>query len=331
MAARHALPRLPASARARPRRDAAEGAAARRLVGSVLRRAARRHQRHRRVLRRAALRRISAGRGAARARAALDFRARRPARHPRLHALLARAARRMAVERDAEPAARGHRESAHWFPFDIYNFASWARATMLPLAVLSARRAVRPLPPGRRLDELFPEGRDRMDYRLPRRGPWLSWRRLFLFSDRFLHLYQQLGFTPFRETAINACLGWIVRHQDADGAWGGIQPPWIYSLMALNVEGYELRHPVMAKGLAALDCALVVRARRHAAHSGERIAGLGHVARAARDAGLRARVHAARWSARSIGCSPTRCATTATGRRRSRASSRAAGRSSART
>ena len=140
-----------------------------------------------------------------------------------------------------------------WFPFNIYNFASWARATLLPLAVLSARRAVRPLPPERRLDELFPDGRERMDYRLPRRGFWLSWRRLFLFSDRVLHIYQSLGFTPFREIAINACLGWIVRHQDADGAWGGIQPPWVYSLMALNAEGYDLGHPVMTKGLAALD------------------------------------------------------------------------------
>jgi squalene-hopene/tetraprenyl-beta-curcumene cyclase len=140
-----------------------------------------------------------------------------------------------------------------WFPFNIYNFASWARATLLPLAVLSARRAVRPLPPDRRLDELFPDGRERMDYRLPRRGPWWSWRRIFLFSDRFLHLYQSLDFCIGREIAINACLGWIVRHQDADGAWGGIQPPWIYSLMALHVEGYTLEHPVMAKGIAALD------------------------------------------------------------------------------
>jgi squalene-hopene/tetraprenyl-beta-curcumene cyclase len=140
-----------------------------------------------------------------------------------------------------------------WFPFNIYNFASWARATLLPLAVLSARRAVRPLPPDRRLDELFPNGRDKMDYRLPRRGPWLSWRRLFLVSDRLLHWYQKLRLTPGREIAINACLGWIVRHQDADGAWGGIQPPWIYSLMALNVEGYALDHPVIDKGLAALS------------------------------------------------------------------------------
>jgi squalene-hopene/tetraprenyl-beta-curcumene cyclase len=52
---------------------------------------------------------------------------------------------------------------------------------------------------------------------------------------------------------VHACLEWILRHQDADGAWGGIQPPWIYSLMALNVEGYPLDHPAVRDGLKALD------------------------------------------------------------------------------
>ena len=47
----------------------------------------------------------------------------------------------------------------NWSPVNIYDLASWARSTMLPLAVLSARRAVYPLPPERRLDELFPDGR----------------------------------------------------------------------------------------------------------------------------------------------------------------------------
>ena len=140
-----------------------------------------------------------------------------------------------------------------WFPFNIYNFASWARATLLPLAVLSARRAVRPLPAESRLDELFPDGRERMNYKLPRRGRALGWRRLFLLSNRIVHWYQNIGLTPGRETAIKACLEWVVRHQDADGAWGGIQPPWVYSLMALSVENYGLTHPVMAKGLEALD------------------------------------------------------------------------------
>ena len=44
---------------------------------------------------------------------------------------------------------------------------------------------------------------------------------------------------PFRENSIKLCLEWMIRHQDADGAWGGIQPPWIYGLMALHGEGYD--------------------------------------------------------------------------------------------
>jgi squalene-hopene/tetraprenyl-beta-curcumene cyclase len=140
-----------------------------------------------------------------------------------------------------------------WFPFNIYNFASWARATLVPLAILSSRQFVRPLPQGRRLDELFPAGRSRMDYRLPHNVPFFSLKRLFLATDRLMHLYQRIGLTPGRKLAKTACIEWIIRHQDGDGAWGGIQPPWIYSLLALHAEGYPLTHPVLAKGLEALD------------------------------------------------------------------------------
>lgn len=140
-----------------------------------------------------------------------------------------------------------------WFPFNLYNFASWARATLVPLAVLSAQRAAKPLPPENRLDELFPEGRENMDYRLPHDQPLFSLKRFFLLTDRLLHWYQKIGLTPGRRAAVRACLEWIIRHQDADGAWGGIQPPWIYSLIALHFERYAQTHPVMAKGLAALD------------------------------------------------------------------------------
>src|SRR5246500_4718526 len=53
-----------------------------------------------------------------------------------------------------------------WFPFNIYHFASWARATIIPLSVLSARRPVKALPPESRLDELYPDGRALFNYRL---------------------------------------------------------------------------------------------------------------------------------------------------------------------
>lgn len=143
-----------------------------------------------------------------------------------------------------------------WSPINIYELASWARATLLPLAVLSARRATYPLPAERRLDELFPAGRERYDYALPPRVGDI-WELAFSSADRVLHLYQSLGklvgLLPLREVAIRRCLEWILRRQEADGAWGGIQPPWVYSVMALHHEGYALDHPVMQKAWGALD------------------------------------------------------------------------------
>jgi squalene-hopene/tetraprenyl-beta-curcumene cyclase len=146
-----------------------------------------------------------------------------------------------------------------WFPFNIYRFSSWARATLVPLTVMSAHRPVRPLPPEARLDELFPDGREAMDYRLPRRDGRFSWEGFFLLADRAMKLYRLLRFNPLRTTALRACLEWILRHQDADGAWGGIQPPWIYSLMALNVSGYPVTHPAMRAGIEAFNEPWAVR------------------------------------------------------------------------
>ena len=142
-----------------------------------------------------------------------------------------------------------------WFPFSVYEFASWARATIIPLAILSVRRPVRPLPPESRLDELFPDGRGRSSIRpkLTRPKNFFSWDSLFYWGDLFLKKYVDFPFHPGRETAIKLCIEWIIRHQEADGAWGGIQPPWIYGLMALYNEGYSLDHPVMKKGLEAIN------------------------------------------------------------------------------
>ena len=145
----------------------------------------------------------------------------------------------------------------NWFVFSIYNFAQWARATLMPIAVLSARRPSRPLPATRRLDELFPEGRDKYDYAYPKKPGAGFADAFFLTIDKILHGLQSFGQTAgiglVRNGAVSRALEWIIKHQDADGVWGGIQPPWIYSLMALYNEGYAHDHSVVAKGLGALD------------------------------------------------------------------------------
>ena len=149
-----------------------------------------------------------------------------------------------------------------WFPFCVYRFASWARATILPLAILSTRRFSVPLDGGRRLDELFPTeqgGRGGFDFSLARPAGMkgikrvCSWAGLFFGADAVLHRYLDFPWHPGRETAVASCLDWIIRHQEADGAWSGIQPPWVYALMALRCEGYALDHPVLAAGIGAFD------------------------------------------------------------------------------
>jgi len=45
---------------------------------------------------------------------------------------------------------------------------------------------------------------------------------------------------------------WIEERQEADGSWGGIQPPWVYSLIALTLEGAGPDHPVIRRGLEGM-------------------------------------------------------------------------------
>ncbi len=140
-----------------------------------------------------------------------------------------------------------------WVPFNIYHFAAWARATLLPLMVLSANRPVWTCGGRAQLDELFPGGRHAFDYSLPKSGPKSVWRSIFLITDRLLNRAQDIGLLGKRKSAIRAVTRWILERQEEDGTWCGIQPAWIYSLLALSSEGYTTQDPVIQKSLKALS------------------------------------------------------------------------------
>jgi len=129
-------------------------------------------------------------------------------------------------------------------PLNLYDFACWARGTIAPLLIVLSRRPRRPL--GVSLDELVVPGSEGDLTRVPGSGP-LWW------ADKLLKLYDRLPRQPGRPRARRQIVDWIVEHQEADGGWGGIQPPWVYSLIALNLEGMTLDHPVMRRGLAGFD------------------------------------------------------------------------------
>jgi squalene-hopene/tetraprenyl-beta-curcumene cyclase len=140
-----------------------------------------------------------------------------------------------------------------WFPINLYEFASWARATIVPILILMDRRPVCPVPDYARVDELYPVPRERLRFSLPRPRRLLSWRGLFWGLDRLLRNYDRVALRPLREAAIREAERWLIARQEADGAWGGIQPPWVYALMAFKTLGYPLDHPVMKRGLEAFE------------------------------------------------------------------------------
>jgi squalene-hopene/tetraprenyl-beta-curcumene cyclase len=119
-------------------------------------------------------------------------------------------------------------------PLSVYSFACWARQTIVALQVATALQPVRPLP--FTLDEL-PHG---VEVRPP-------------LLDRALHAYGRRPLPLLRRHALRRAVGWILERQEADGSWGGIQPPWVWSLIALDAYGVPLSSDPMRRGLEGLD------------------------------------------------------------------------------
>jgi squalene-hopene/tetraprenyl-beta-curcumene cyclase len=94
-------------------------------------------------------------------------------------------------------------------PLSIYNFSCWARGTFVPLSVVSALRPVR-----QAQIDLRDIGARVGETRLPPRPSRL------------------------RRHAIAVAERWVREHQEADGSWGGIQPPWVWSILMLAALGH---------------------------------------------------------------------------------------------
>ncbi len=134
-------------------------------------------------------------------------------------------------------------------PLNIYKFSSWARATIVAILVVWAYRPVVPIPDEAAIDELYLDPEHRHSIRFSRDRWPITWRNAFLVLDQVLRVHEGLSWKPLRSTALDECERWILDHQEADGTWGAIQPPSVYSLIALRCRGYDNNHPVMQKGL----------------------------------------------------------------------------------
>jgi squalene-hopene/tetraprenyl-beta-curcumene cyclase len=105
-------------------------------------------------------------------------------------------------------------------PFSIYNFSCWARGTFVPLAACRALQPVRPADIDLRAIGSQP-GQTR------RPAPTSSLRR----------------------RALETAEAWVRAHQEADGSWGGIQPPWVWSILMLAALGHGPEDETLSRAI----------------------------------------------------------------------------------
>jgi squalene-hopene/tetraprenyl-beta-curcumene cyclase len=113
-------------------------------------------------------------------------------------------------------------------PLSVYDFACWARQTMVALSVVEALRPVRPSS----IDLSEIGGRKTESSRAPR--PSLRRRHAIRVAER-----------------------WVRERQEADGSWGGIQPPWVWSLIMLAALGHGFEDETFSRGLAGWERFLI--------------------------------------------------------------------------
>jgi squalene-hopene/tetraprenyl-beta-curcumene cyclase len=107
-----------------------------------------------------------------------------------------------------------------WSPFSIYNLACWARQTAVPLSVVMALRPLRPADV-----DLANIGARPGETKAPSRPSRLR-RRAFAAAET-----------------------WVRARQEADGGWGGIQPPWVWSIIMLACLGHGFEDEQLRKAV----------------------------------------------------------------------------------
>ncbi len=140
----------------------------------------------------------------------------------------------------------------NWFPVNMYELSSWARATLFALMTLQAARPSVTVDWRYGVLELYIEPPHFTRFVTRRGERLLSRRNALLLADKLLRLYNRRPLKTLRSRALRYAENWLLDHQDANGSWGGIEPCYLLSPMALKALGYRNDHPVIARALEAV-------------------------------------------------------------------------------
>lgn len=142
-----------------------------------------------------------------------------------------------------------------WFYINIYDFASWTRATIVAFSAILTLKPVFCIPEEENIIELYiNENNFKSGVPFRAKKP-ASIENLFIALNRAIGLFEKMSMSLkiSRKKALKSVEEWILEHQEEDGSWGGIMLPWLFSLIALKCLGYDMDEPVMKKGIKGLE------------------------------------------------------------------------------
>ncbi|HBF13371.1 MAG TPA: squalene--hopene cyclase [Deltaproteobacteria bacterium] len=132
------------------------------------------------------------------------------------------------------------------FSVNIYEFSSWARATIVPLLIILDQKRIHKLPDGF-LDELVCE--EQISWAFKGSSSPSLLEKALLFNDKILKYFNNLNIIPLRKRSLLRCETWIRKHVDRTE---DIFPALANAAMALFSLGYPLSDPGIQKCLHAL-------------------------------------------------------------------------------
>jgi squalene-hopene/tetraprenyl-beta-curcumene cyclase len=136
-----------------------------------------------------------------------------------------------------------------WFPFNIYEFSSWARATIVPLLIFMTQRNTKKPPKDVMLEELFCNKPKHRKYKLSTNKGYFSWGNFFIQIDRLLKVWNKMPFHPLLKYSINKCKKWTWEHVKSTE---DIYPALAYCALAFKSLGYSNDSPQIKKPFEAL-------------------------------------------------------------------------------
>lgn len=119
----------------------------------------------------------------------------------------------------------------------LYEMSSWTRAIVIPLSIIQASGVRRPVPEGMTARELFLPDKK---LRLPKKDRLSA---VFNQADRILKLWERRGIRDIRAKAVREAEKWMLDRMRYTDGLGAIYPSMMYSIMAMDVLGYERDHP----------------------------------------------------------------------------------------